>query len=108
MSRAYTDEEVRHQFLSQIKSYVDYWATVEGKTSIERCNGLAFSILIIFDGGSSSPAFDITVHPHPSDREFHEAEGENWYEPVIINNSALLLHEEFIKWKSKSQIKTSS
>lgn len=101
MSRAYTPEEVRERLLETMRSYVDYWATVEvneiakGPDIRRRLDGLAFSILNIFDGTSSElPAFDLIPSPHPSDKAFHEAEGENYFEAVVIN-ADVHLHDEW-------------
>jgi hypothetical protein len=95
MSRAYTAEEVREQLLAHIRHLARYWATIpDRQTPLERCEGLAFSILNIFDGTSSLPAFDIVLSPHPDDKAFHQSEGENWYEPGMMINDCML-HELF-------------
>lgn len=94
MSRAYTSEEMRQNLLQHMKHLTEYWAILPGKTPRERCEGLAFSILNIFDGCSGSmPAFDLIPSPHADDKEFYQSQGENWYEPVVINDC--MLHELF-------------
>jgi len=95
MSRAYTEEEVRDEFLAHIRYLARYWATTpDRQTPLERCQGLAFSILNIFDGTSGLPAFDIVLSPHPDDKAFHQSEGENWYDPGMMINDCML-HELF-------------
>ena len=95
MSRAYTAEEVREQLLDHIRNLARFWATTENRqTTLERCEGLAFSILNIFDGTTEFPALDIVLAPHPDDTEFHQSEGENWYEPGMMINDCML-HELF-------------
>jgi hypothetical protein len=94
--RALTAEEVRARFLDLVHSYVRYWdQEVEGQDTRERLEGLAFSILVILDGGSVSlPAFAVTPAPHPSDEEFHRSRGEDWFpEGVDIAGD---LHHEFV------------
>lgn len=93
--RALTAEEIREEFLQKFIDLARYWANSPNKTPLEQCEGLAFSILNIFDGCSDMlPAFDITAASHPDDKEDHERHGENWYEAgTHINNC--MLHEEF-------------
>lgn len=94
MSRAYTPEETREMFLGQIKSICRSWSEVDCETELYRCEGVAFSILNILDGTSSLPAFDLLVRPHPDDKAFHEAEGDNYFEDGQMVNDCYL-HEEF-------------
>lgn len=98
-SRAYTEEEVRMEFLNYIAGMAYYWAKQPGLTDLEKCNGLAFSVLTLIDGGTFMPSFDLIPCPHEEDKDFHIEEGENWYEPTVINNCQLheLWHEVEIK-----------
>lgn len=100
ISRAYTPEEVRKQFLDAVRGYVSYWDKLEGEHSVtDRLNGLAFSILNIIDGTSMSlPAFDLIPHPHEDDKEYHISQGENYYEPVVINDGDYL-HDQYYQVK---------
>ncbi len=94
--RAYTAEEVREQFLGQMRALAHYWSGVGG-TEREMLDGLCFSILNIFDGTSMAlPAMDLVLRPHADDMEFHKAEGDNWYEPGQVINDTMM-HEEFYK-----------
>lgn len=98
MSRAFTPKEARNDLLSHIAGIAKYWADLPNKTPLERCNGLAFSILCIFDGSTMSlPAIDLVLSPHPSDMEFHKNEETNWYEPGQVINTDTMLHE---LWRS--------
>jgi hypothetical protein len=95
--RAKTEEEVRREIFATIRGYVNYWANLPDNTSEERCDGLAFSILNIFDGTTVSlPAMNISLSPHPDDMLFNKNNGENWYEPGMIINDCCL-HEEYYK-----------
>ena len=94
-ARAKTPEEVRTEFLSKIRELTKYWAGVEGRTDLEKCEGVAFSILNIFDGTSCGlPAMDISLSPHPSDKDYHADQGKHWYEPGMVINDCTL-HEMF-------------
>lgn len=94
-SRAKTDIEVREEFLSKLRELAIYWANTEGTTSLEKCEGVVFSILNIFDGTSCGlPAMDISLSPHESDKEYAIEKSENWYESgMVINNT--MMHEKF-------------
>lgn len=97
MSRAKTTEEVRAEFLQHIRGLVDYWGEMPNRTAREKCDGLAFSILNIFDGTTTmAPAMNIVLAPHKEDRAFYEAIGENWYEPGMIINDCCL-HDLYLK-----------
>ena len=93
--RVKTEEEVREEFLACIRGYAEYWAKQLGKTSLEKCNGLAFSILGIFDGVTIElPGMDIVLRPHESDQEFLQGIGRNWVEDGMVINDCQL-HELF-------------
>lgn len=96
-SRVYTKEEVLKKFLNHIWSLIDYWDAIEKQTSREKLEGLAFSILNIFDGTTMDlPAMDLILRPHPDDRKFCESHDENWYEPGMCFNDTML-HEIFFR-----------
>lgn len=98
MSREYTKDEVRLQFLDQVRTVCHYWAGLPGKSDIERCEGVAFSILNIIDGTSAAlPAFNLSVVPHPDDKEFLVGEGENYYVENQVINDDVMLHEMLFK-----------
>ena len=94
MSRAYTAKEMRERFLEQARILAGYWAGLRDKTPQEVADGVAFSILNVIDGTSAGlPAMDLVLSPHPDDKAYHEAEGENWPEPGQVINAGCLLHE---------------
>ena len=101
--RAKTELEVRKQFIQLIHAYAKYWGSIDAKTPTERCEGMAFVLLNIFDGTTAElPAMNISLAPHESDKEYCIEEGQNWYEPnMVINNC--MLHEEFYAPKSKKK-----
>lgn len=99
--RAYTSDEIKDEFLGEIRSCVRFWSQnsrqMEEKTIEDRLNGLAFSILSVIDGTSSLPAFNLAVSPHPDDKGYCQEQGENWYENGTVINSNAHLHEEYYK-----------
>jgi hypothetical protein len=108
--RAYTEEEVRDLLLKQIRAMVRYWANLPdvdkatGRriTIHDRCDGVAFSILNILDGGSMGlPAFDLTAAPHEEDKQFFIENGENWFEETVISD---MLHEYYLTANSQERI----
>lgn len=97
MSRSKTKEEVCQEFVSHVLQIADYWANEpRAETARAKCRGTAFSILVMFDGGSAGwPAMDILLAPHPSDKEYHQGQGEDWYEPGMAFNDEFSLHDLF-------------
>ncbi len=97
--RAYTAEEATEMFLDHIRAMVDYWDTAgntPGHTQKERLSGLAFSILTLLDGDTTTlPACYVRLEPHESDKEFLQGQGENWFEPGT--DLEWPLHERFYK-----------
>lgn len=101
-SRAYTDEEVRDQILRHIKALVGYWANENSvQDPKEKLDGLAFSILSMLDGCSLHlPAFNLVPDPHPDDKEYHQENGDNWYES---NPLSFHLHEYYSRMNEKGE-----
>ena len=96
--RAYTADEVRQQLLDHMRAISRYWAKQPDQTVAEKCDGLCFSILNIFDGTSMGlPAMDISLSPHEDDKEFNRSEGDNWYEPGQVINDCMMHEEWYIK-----------
>lgn len=98
--REYTEEEIREQFLENIRAYVRYWDKLPDKSTKERLEGLAFSILAVIDGSTAElPAFVLAPFPHEEDKEFRRNRGENWYpenhQASVKADIARGLHELF-------------
>lgn len=92
-SRAYTATEVREGLLEHLRGLARYWAELPGKSAQERCDGLAFSILNVFDGTTLVlPAMDISLAPHSSDRGENKRLGAKWFQPGMVINRCML-HE---------------
>jgi hypothetical protein len=97
MSRAFTKEEVRQEFLNHIKGLGKYWLRVQKQENYDTkrtIEGFLFSVYGLFDGiNGSMPAFDIVVKPHPDDKQFKIDEEENYYEDGMCINDDCHLHE---------------
>ena len=101
MSRAKTVEEVREEFLDMMRTYADYWANVQDRSTPEKLHGLCFSILNIFDGTTLGlPAFDIVVRPHEDEKQFAIDNGEDYYEDGMCINDDCYLHDMYYKEKT--------
>jgi len=76
-------EEARREFLAWVRNRVEYWASLPdfdsatGKplTVWDRCDGVAFSLLLALDGGMTlidgdgvNLTKDATLHDHPARR----------------------------------------
>ena len=104
MSRAYTKEEAREMLLDQIRNISEYWSKVDNSSVKDKCDGVAFSILNIFDGcsGGFSCAIDLSLSPHPDDKKFFIGEDENYFESGMIINDDCMLHELYFKEKTRN------
>lgn len=96
--RAVTQAEAREIFLDSIRANIQYWASnsrVANSSHRERLEGLAHSILCIFDGvsGSMPCAIDLRLRPHPDDKQFCIDGGNNWIEDGMVINEDCHLHE---------------
>lgn len=97
-SKARTPEELREDFIGQLRMMVSYWETLPNKTSREKLNGLAFSFLATIDGVSDGiPAYNLVASSHPDDKQFHIDEGSDWIEDGTVINGDVMLHEEWYK-----------
>lgn len=99
--RAKTAEEVRSEFLQTIAGLAAYWAGLPDKTPLERCNGLAFSILSQIDGSGEMPSLDLMLAPHEEDAAYHREIGENWYEAGQLINDTML-HEQWHHYQQRT------
>ena len=98
MTTPYTKEEVREMFLDHIRCLVKYWDQVDTKNTEEKLDGLAFSMLNIFDGSTIPfPAFDIVAKTHPNDKDYCKENNERWFEDGTIINDDVMLHEIFYR-----------
>lgn len=95
MSREYTKDEVRAKFLNHVWSLIDYWEA-EDRISSNRgkLEGLAFSMLVLLDGGTSLPGFRVLPDPHPDDKQYHQGRGEDYFPEATIDIAGGL-HELF-------------
>ena len=100
MSRAYTKKEIQEQFLESIRNLVDYWEMESrAKTSREKLEGLAFSVLTLLDGEHGDmPAFEVKAIGTEEDIKYFKENDENYY-PVDSEDIAGALHEGFYKEK---------
>ena len=79
--REYTAEETRDMLIKKIHALVNYWDKETRVTDTrEKLSGLAFSILSTLDGGQMGlPGFVVSPNPHPTDKQYHQDQGENWF-----------------------------
>lgn len=70
MSESKSKEEMLDAFTSQVQMIAEHWATRGGLSDKEKCEGVAFSIMNIFDGtcGGFPCAIDLVLRPHPDER----------------------------------------
>jgi hypothetical protein len=96
--RAKTAEEVRAEFLDELRQLVQEWSEMDGISELDRCNGLVFSLLCLIDGATDMPGLDLCVGATEEDAQYWQEQGKNWYEPdQLINDCAL--HELWYQTK---------
>lgn len=102
--RVFTEGECREKFLRHVWTLIEFWEKdSRAETVHAKMTGLAFSMLVMLDGGSVALAsFSVCPSPHPDDKEYHRERGENWWptdeDAVDIAGS---LHELFYQYEPK-------
>lgn len=100
MSRAKTEEEIKEEFLTEVENISHYWTSLPNKTNKERCEGVAFSIMVLLDGCSALPAINMHIAPHEDDKQYYIESNEDYYKDnMMFNNS--MLHEQIFKNQRK-------
>ena len=93
--RAGEAAQLRDELLNHIRATARYWATLPDfdpatgrtKTILDRCEGVAFSILSTLDGASMVlPAFDLVARCAPEDNDARDG--------LVISDT---LHEHFYR-----------
>lgn len=79
--RELTTDEVRERFIQHVWGMIHYWEHEDRQPAArDKLSGLAHSLLVAIDGCADGlPAFALAPVPHPDNKEFHRAEGENWF-----------------------------
>ena len=79
-TRAWKPEEVQEKFLKQVWAYISYWENESrAETSKAKLEGLAHSLMATIDGSTALPSFILAPLPHPTDKAFQQAQGENYF-----------------------------
>lgn len=110
MSREKVTDEIAAEFIEHVRELISIWESTD-KSSLEKLNGLAFSILVALDGGADNVSgFIVAPLPHPEDKQFHIDEGTNYYpenheiEEYIKGDIAGTLHEMFPRVRNATKI----
>ena len=78
----YTEDEIRGKFINHVRANVEYWngPLSEPYDQRERLSGLAFSIMVLLDGGTMVlPSFIVAPHPHSDDKQYHIDNEEDYF-----------------------------
>lgn len=106
--QAYTAEEAREEFLAQVRHLVSHWERESREPTVKgKLEGLAFSIMNIFDGTSDLPAFDIVCAPHPDDKQYCIDEGSKYFAPGMVINDCHL-HEMLFHGRAAAPVPSNS
>jgi hypothetical protein len=98
MSNPKTKEDMLKNFVSQVKCIARYWSTVDA-SDLEKCEGVAFSIMNIFDGtcGGYPCSVDLVLRPHEGDKQYNIEEGDDYVVDGMCINDEVQLHELLVK-----------
>jgi hypothetical protein len=80
--RVLTAKEIQTRFFEQVYALIDYCDREDRRpTSREKLELFAFSLMNIFDGTSGGMGCGFLLVPtcHPSDPDYHQEQGENWF-----------------------------
>ena len=100
--RELTPEEIRMMVVNHVHGIVDYWDKVENKDTREKLDGVAFSILSMFDG--SVPHIPPFIVAPATDKEWKKhfiAEGMDYFPNnykvfrKVQGNISGSLHDEY-------------
>jgi hypothetical protein len=81
-------------FLSQARQHAEFWANLPDKTPLERCEGVVFALMAMFDGDVTGlPPFDIVARPLPGSHDNAIESGQNYFEDGMVINDDCMLHE---------------
>ncbi|MCQ4085873.1 hypothetical protein [Saccharibacillus sp. JS10] len=101
MSREKVSDEIVAELIEHIRGAICTWEMTD-KTSLEKLNGLAFSILVALDGDADGiPQFIVAPRPHHEDKQFNIERGFNYYPENHLLDEKLRcdiggnLHEHF-------------
>ena len=64
-----TVDDARKTLLQQLDSNVSFWANQKDATLNEKLRGIVFSFLVIIDGESVLPPFELIPDSHKDDEE---------------------------------------
>lgn len=99
---AKSKDEVLQEYINHIKYLVTYWSTETRKTDKEKCEGLAFSILVMLDGCAGLPPVTLVLDCAP-ESEQETDDGEKYYERGMALNNDFMLHDLFFVKERQSQ-----
>jgi hypothetical protein len=101
MSRERTQEEVRAAFIGHLRRLIYYWTEeVKVTNPKELLKSFAFSVCCAIDGSADGlPGFILAPHAHPGDKQFHIANGEDYWpdnaDAVVQCNISGMLQDEW-------------
>ena len=97
-SREKTIEEMKEELANHIYALVNYWEK-QPRTTHEKLDGLAFSILAMLDGCTVLPSYKVSPIMVEGDKEYYIEHGENYYpEDVDIAGS---LHDFYAQYSAQ-------
>ena len=71
-------DDLRRQFVEHVARMVGYWSELPGLSVEDRCDGVAFSVLVLLDGGAVLPRAEVLIEgvDISAEADLHDAYGE--------------------------------
>lgn len=99
MSREYTKEEMRSEFIAFVNSMVSHWSRGSSEEEARKIRGVVHSILCGIDGvsGSLGCGYNLVPAGTECDKHFFQENEENYYPTTDTEdkaiNSNFMLHD---------------
>lgn len=102
MSNPKSKDEMLKTFVAQVNCITHYWSKLDISDN-EKCEGVAFSMMNIFDGtcGGFPCAVDLVLRPHPEDKQYNIDNEDDYVVDGMCINDEVHLHELLVSKEVK-------
>lgn len=95
-TRPYSKQEVQEMVISTVAEIAEEYANDPDLTVLDKCHGVAFSVLAALDGTRNGmPALDLVVASTTQEVSLCQEQGEPFYENGMVVNSDRKLHTRY-------------
>lgn len=92
--KPYSDDEACRLVVEHLRTLAAYWASMPNLSDKDRTDGMAFSCLVMIDGGTGAiPRLALTPMLSDEDIEHYQQEDQRYFEPGVSINLDCDLHD---------------